>query len=624
VLWTELLNTPWAAKKLPNTSLVAGFAAQLADGGISGATGHRHYWRSDYSVLRRPTVAGGVDGSEGMLGHMVSVRMDSIRTVAGECGNEENKQGQDLSDGVTNVYVTGREFEDIYPVWNWRRLPGTIEVQVPVVPATSGATACEAFITDLHAHNKTTFVGGCSDGSVGATVMDYRSRGELHVHRSWFMFGGVVVVTNTGATTLPTEHPVATSLDQRLVSGDATYATRTATAPFLSVPRKLGHGAAAALATTSLAFIHHSNVGYVPLPTPLMVAKGAPPPIYRVMATMENLTGSWENITQGDAAPVTKPVFAAYIDHGAASHVDVSSSYVIVPGVSASAMAAAIAELDDHLTVQPGWNASSACLVSTTAGQARSFQHVGSGHRRLFGAAGTTTMMATLWRLNATATAAAAGCWDVTLQSVESVPAAVARVGAIASLVPPPGGVGSDSRARGGCVGATLPAKDMHCDLKNSTALSESSSTSATKCAEACCANPACSCWTWTSDEGGKGPFCMLKSSWAPLVPAEGLYGGTVPNRVPPKPTSETTGVVAVISIRSSTLDSVERWLHLHVADPSALLSSVTIVVSGRWGGVDGQCTPSPLGKDSSQIKVVLPAADLAGSTVHVVCTTAP
>ena len=54
VLWGGLLNTPWAAAKLPNASLIAGFARQLERGGIEGATGHRHYWRSDYSVLRRP------------------------------------------------------------------------------------------------------------------------------------------------------------------------------------------------------------------------------------------------------------------------------------------------------------------------------------------------------------------------------------------------------------------------------------------------------------------------------------------------------------------------------------------------------------------------------------------
>ena len=42
------------------------------------------------------------------------------------------------------------------------------------------------------------FVGGVSDGTMGCAVMDYQPRGQLHVHRSWFMLDRVVVVTNIG------------------------------------------------------------------------------------------------------------------------------------------------------------------------------------------------------------------------------------------------------------------------------------------------------------------------------------------------------------------------------------------------------------------------------------------
>ena len=517
--------------------------------------------------------------------------MDSSRTVSGECGNEENKQGQDLSDGVTNVYVTGREFEDIYPVWNWRRLPGTIEVQTPVRPPGTGSTACDAFIDDLHAHQRTPFVGGASDGSVGITVMDYRSRGELQVRRTWFMFGGVVIVSNTGSTTLPTENPVATSLDQRLVNGRATYAERTATAPYTTPPLQFGPGPG--LATSSLAFLHHSSIGYVPLPTPRMVAGGAAPPRYTVMAKMENKTGSWENITQGDESPVTKPVFTAYIDHGMAEHpLDVSSVYAIIPGVSAAGMPAALDELDAHLSVQSGWNASSACLVGSPAGQQ-------VRHRLLLGSStpATTTMMAALWHPTAArAEAAAAGCWDIAVVSLEPPAFARPRTG-----------------SEHGCAGATPPMQDMHCDLEKSTALSSAPSANVTDCAAACCAQLNCTCWTWTKNESGKGPYCMLKASRAPLVPAERLYGGTIPTRASARP----TGVVVVVN-RNSAPASVSAALHLHVADPSAQLTSATIEISGSW---EGGCVPSPLRKNTSLVNVALPGGDLAGSTVHVHCT---
>jgi hypothetical protein len=124
VLFT--LNTTWV-KQLPNASLIDEFATQLSmpAGGIVAAVGHRHFWKSDYSVLRRAaSVTQPLSSS-----FMVSVRMVSSRTLNTECGNEEGKQGENLADGVTTVYVTGREFENIFPVWNWRLIPGTIEVR---------------------------------------------------------------------------------------------------------------------------------------------------------------------------------------------------------------------------------------------------------------------------------------------------------------------------------------------------------------------------------------------------------------------------------------------------------------------------------------------------------------
>lgn len=42
------------------------------------------------------------------------------------------------------------------------------------------------------------FVGGASDGMIGCAVMDYHPRGQVQLHRSWFMLDRVVVVTNIG------------------------------------------------------------------------------------------------------------------------------------------------------------------------------------------------------------------------------------------------------------------------------------------------------------------------------------------------------------------------------------------------------------------------------------------
>jgi hypothetical protein len=37
------------------------------------------------------------------------------------------------ADGVLNVYRDGNEYSNVYPVWDWKKLPGTTEIQDPGV-----------------------------------------------------------------------------------------------------------------------------------------------------------------------------------------------------------------------------------------------------------------------------------------------------------------------------------------------------------------------------------------------------------------------------------------------------------------------------------------------------------
>jgi len=153
--YASRLNSSFT-RSLPRAAEMEAFGASL-NGGAAADTlsGHRVFYDSDYVVFRRPRFA-------------VTVKMHSTRTIPTECGNEEGKQGRSQSDGVTSVFLSGREFEDVYPVWDWRLLPGTVEVhnatrftcgQKPVVPGT--------------------YVGGVSDGLNGAASFDYRALIEL-------------------------------------------------------------------------------------------------------------------------------------------------------------------------------------------------------------------------------------------------------------------------------------------------------------------------------------------------------------------------------------------------------------------------------------------------------------
>ena len=77
---------------------------------------HAVFFSSDYVAHHRPTF-------------FASVRMFSNRSINTECVNSENLQGRDLADAVLNVYMSGREYENVYPVWQWHRVPGTTEHQ---------------------------------------------------------------------------------------------------------------------------------------------------------------------------------------------------------------------------------------------------------------------------------------------------------------------------------------------------------------------------------------------------------------------------------------------------------------------------------------------------------------
>ena len=117
-----------------------------ADYGITPL--HTHYFRGDYTLHVRP-------------GYTFDVRMVSARTARCEYGNGENLKGYFLSDGSTVISVTGNEYENIFPVWDWCKIPGTTCPQMDTIPR------MEKTWTHL---GESDFVGGVSDGDLGVVA----------------------------------------------------------------------------------------------------------------------------------------------------------------------------------------------------------------------------------------------------------------------------------------------------------------------------------------------------------------------------------------------------------------------------------------------------------------------
>ena len=131
-------------------------------------SGNRHYYDSDYMVHRRAEF-------------MVTLRMYSNRTLAARCVNSQGKMDSREADGVTNLFVSGAEYDNIFGAWDFHRIAGmSSEVDVPLM-------GCRGYDSWPHDMNYTTFVGGVSDGTMGAAAMNLSS-GTLHVQNAWFFF----------------------------------------------------------------------------------------------------------------------------------------------------------------------------------------------------------------------------------------------------------------------------------------------------------------------------------------------------------------------------------------------------------------------------------------------------
>lgn len=260
-------------------------------GGTNTLLGNRHFWRSDMTVHRRPT-------------WYASVKMSSTRVIGAETCNGENLLGRHLGDGVTYFYRTGEEYNDLFPVWDWRRLPGTTcrQDQGPLVP---NPRACRG---------QSGLVGGLSEGERGIAAMEYIREG-LRARKAWFFLDRAVVCLGAGIDCNAPE-AVLTAINQCVLNGRVTVCAD-------QPPRELEKGQHP---LTGLQWVHHDGIGYVLLqPTTATVCAQAQ-------------RGDWHRVHSRESTrAVERDVFSLWIDHGGKPH-DARYAYVVLPDVDVSAM----------------------------------------------------------------------------------------------------------------------------------------------------------------------------------------------------------------------------------------------------------------------------------------------
>lgn len=287
---TLLANEP-----SPHQEELQAFAAYLrGQPGAASFTGNKQFWCSDYMAQRRDD-------------YFTSVKMLSQRMLNAELVNSEGKKSVHLSDGANFIYLEGDEYQNIFPVWDWTKIPGTTAIQ---------GTFNTGEPDPIKARGTTTFDGGVSDGTYGLATMDLR-RGNLTAEKSWFFFDSSYAALGTSITLEGDAQPdVATDVNQPLLKGDVL--TSESQGP-------LGQGSYSYDANHDI-WIYHDHIGYLfPRRTKLSLSIGPQ-------------TGKWSDIGTGPDTPVTANVFDLWIDDGVAPQ-DARYQYIVLPNTTAEGVA---------------------------------------------------------------------------------------------------------------------------------------------------------------------------------------------------------------------------------------------------------------------------------------------
>ena len=104
------------------------FAAAMAHGESNTSVslrGHRAYWCSDFAVQSSVSPFSGSPW-------VATVLMHSNRTFGAACVNGQGAMNEHTASGLVYLYYTGEEYDGIFDVWDWTRLPGITTEQIPV------------------------------------------------------------------------------------------------------------------------------------------------------------------------------------------------------------------------------------------------------------------------------------------------------------------------------------------------------------------------------------------------------------------------------------------------------------------------------------------------------------
>ncbi|MFV0471562.1 MAG: polysaccharide lyase family 8 super-sandwich domain-containing protein, partial [Paludibacteraceae bacterium] len=252
-----------------------------------------HFYNTDYTLHKRPA-------------YSADLRMVSTRTVRNEylSDNLEGKKKYLLSDGAMGLYVDGDEYKNIFPVWNWEKIPGVTCPEVTDIPQAS--TYIKSGQSD--------FVGGVSDST--NTVSVYKSTDtEFNINtsanKSWFFFDNEIVCLGSNVKSTATQK-VNTTLNQTLLKGSVTVSVN-------GTPSTIANGSTTYDKTVD--WVYHNGIGYYF------------PQKAKIDLAAQSQSGNWYDINGNNTSDVlSKEVISLSIDHGVQPTND-KYAYILVPAL---------------------------------------------------------------------------------------------------------------------------------------------------------------------------------------------------------------------------------------------------------------------------------------------------
>ena len=259
-------------------------------------TWDRYFWHSSYFAHQSKA-------------YYASARMYSSRqNNVEEPYNEEGLKNHHLADGSSFLSRTGKEYIEIFPVWDWQKIPGTTVVQKTSLPLPK----------EIAKKGLTNFVGAVSDGEFGAAAFDFKSvHDPLTAHKSWFFFDREYVCLGS-AINSEANYPVATTINQCLLNRDVVVNSNNRSQ---TLEKGVHH-------LKDVSWVLHDSVAYI-FPVPLSVN-----------VSNATATGNWRQISHQAStseATVQKDVFTLWFDHNLKPR-SASYAYIVVPAIAQSSV----------------------------------------------------------------------------------------------------------------------------------------------------------------------------------------------------------------------------------------------------------------------------------------------